>query len=154
MMDLLYTSFVHEEENKFLLNLMQVVRICWRDPLAPTENLKEFFQRFQMHLREARAHYGAEDASLRVFPEFTARMLFIAALPAEVQSLWTKYWHTGLERGRPSIWYSGKTAPISKALSNLRQASLTHNGPLQNINASVGRWTSMCRQFTSLTCDD
>ena len=60
IMDALYNAFVHEEENKFLLNLMQVVRISWRDASAPDENLREFHMRFQMHLREAQSHYASD----------------------------------------------------------------------------------------------
>ena len=57
-MDLLYQSFMPDDENEYMLNLLQVVRICWRDKNAPHENLQEFYQRFQQHLQQASAHYG------------------------------------------------------------------------------------------------
>ena len=92
IMDALYNAFVHEEENKFLLNLMQVVRISWRDASAPDENLREFHMRFQMHLREAQSHYASDTVGMKpleVLPELSARLLFVAGLPMEVQSMIT-----------------------------------------------------------------
>jgi hypothetical protein len=85
-MDLMCRHFYKEDQNLFLLNIMQLVRISWRDERAPSESLSQFYQRFQQHLREASAHYGG---TITPLPEITARLLFVSGLPQEVQSLIT-----------------------------------------------------------------
>ena len=43
-------SFPYEEENLFALNLMQVLRVYWRDPGHDNETLQQFQQRFKWHM--------------------------------------------------------------------------------------------------------
>lgn len=86
LMGLLYITFPMKETNLFLLNLLQVVRIHWRDSTAPTENLRQFQQRFEQHQLVAGTHVGNQ---AQMFSEYTARMFFISALPTEIQSLIT-----------------------------------------------------------------
>ena len=90
----LYTTFPIEETNVFMLNLLRLVRVFWRDANAPQENLREFAQRFNSLRIAAGTHYPSDDmvicracgmSTAQVMPELTLRMLYMSALPAEIQ---------------------------------------------------------------------
>jgi hypothetical protein len=72
---LMYRSFVFDDENEFVLNFMQLVRSHWRDPRAPSENLREYHQRFSQHLRMASSYYDnmVRVNSLGLIPRYYLR---------------------------------------------------------------------------------
>jgi hypothetical protein len=86
IMDLMCMHFYQEDENAFLLCFSQLVRTCWRDERSPQESLKQYQHRMNHLMREASAYYNNAVAPV---PELTFRLLFIAGLPAEVQSIVT-----------------------------------------------------------------
>ena len=86
IMDLMCRHFFREPMNTFLLHFAQLVRSCWRDARAPQESLLQYHSRMLHHQREAAAYY---DNTVTVLPELTARLLFVAGLPTEIQSIVT-----------------------------------------------------------------
>lgn len=82
----MFRNVFKDTQNDFLLHLSQIARTCWRDERAPKESAMQYFQRFQHHRRAASAHYQYTVAPL---PELSMRLLFIAGLPMEVQTMIT-----------------------------------------------------------------
>ena len=85
-MDLMCRHFFREPQNTFLLHFAQLVRSCWRDARAPQESLLQYHSRMLHLQREAAAYY---DNTVTALPELTARLLFVAGLPTEIQSIVT-----------------------------------------------------------------
>jgi hypothetical protein len=92
---LMYRSFPKEDTNLYMLELMRFVRVHWRDANAPDENLREFMQRFMAHMTAAKAYYHESAQApctscgrphVEFMTELSTRMLFVAALPVEIQT--------------------------------------------------------------------